>query len=165
MLDILAAEGVAATFFVVGQDVDQHPDLVAAMVEGGHSVQNHSFTHADLTELDQSAIRDELERATASIVSAGAPEPVCMRPPYGAYDSRVTEESQALGMETHLWDRDTRDWTEPGVDSIVDAATRATAGDVILFHDGSGDRSQTVEALPQIIDQLRADGLDFAPSC
>jgi peptidoglycan-N-acetylglucosamine deacetylase len=165
VLDILDDAGVEATFFVVGEEVERHPDLVADILRRGHSVQNHSHTHADLTELSEAAVEAELQQTDDAIVAAGGSPSECYRPPYGAYDSRVSAVADRLALEAILWDRDTRDWAQPGVVTIVDRATRATSGEIILLHDGSGDRRQTVSALPEIIDDLRAQGYGFQALC
>ncbi len=165
VLDVLAEAGVEATFFVVGEAVEDHPGLTAAIVEQGHSVQNHSQTHADLTTLSPIGIEWELQHANDAIMDAGGTRSACYRPPYGAYDSSVSQVAENLELEPILWDRDTRDWTAPGVATIVDRATRATSGDIVLLHDGSGNRRQTVEALPSIIDNLLAQGYEFQRLC
>ncbi len=165
ILDVLDFVGVPATFFVVGDEVERYPELVAEMQRRGHSVQNHSATHPDLTTLSDAAVRQELRSTTDAIVAAGADAPVCLRPPYGSYDQRITSLAEAEGLEMLLWDVDTRDWAQPGVPAIVDAATRAGDQDIILLHDGSGDRSQTLAALAEIIVELDAMGYGFEPIC
>lgn len=165
VLDILEFLDIPATFFVVGDEVERYPELVAEMVRLGHSVQNHSATHPDLTTLGDAAVRDELRSTNDAIVAAGAGTPGCLRPPYGAYDQRIASLAEAEGLEMLLWDVDTRDWASPGVPAIVDAVTLAGDQDVILLHDGSGDRSQTVAALPEIIVELDAMGYAFETIC
>lgn len=165
LLDVLDFLGVPATFFVVADEVEQYPELVAEMQRRGHSVQNHTATHPDLTTLGDAAVRQELRATTDAIVAAGADAPTCMRPPYGAYDQRVETLAEAEGLETVLWDVDTRDWSTPGVPAIVDAATLAGDQDIVLFHDGSGDRSQTLAALPEVIVELDAMGYGFSTIC
>jgi len=165
ILDVLDFVGVPATFFVVADQVERYPELVAEMQRRGHSVQNHSATHPDLTTLGDAAVRDELRRANDAIVAAGADTPGCLRPPYGSYDQRITTLAEQEGLEMLLWDVDTRDWASPGVPAIVDAATLAGDRDIILFHDGSGNRAQTLAALPEIIVELDAMGYGFESVC
>lgn len=165
VLDVLDFFGVPATFFVVGEDVRRHPGLVAEIHRRGHSVQNQTATHPDLLTLSDAQVRAELRSADRAITDAGVPAPDCLRPPYGSYDDDVERIASEEGLETILWDVDTRDWTEPGVPVIVDAATEAGSRDVILFHDGSGDRSQTVAALPEIIVELAEEGFGFQAVC
>lgn len=165
ILDVLDFIGVPATFFVVGEDVRQHPDLVAEIHRRGHSVQNHSATHPDLIALPDATVRSELRSASEAIVDAGAPEPGCVRPPYGSYDRDVGRVAEQEGLEMILWDVDTRDWSRPGVPVIVDAVTDARDQDIILLHDGGGDRSQTLAALPEVISELADMGYGFQSLC
>lgn len=165
VLDVLDQLQVKATFFVVGDNVRRYPGLVAEIQRRGHSVQNHSYTHADLVTLDNEAVTQEIRRTTAEIQAAGSPGPHCLRPPYGSYDQRIDLLAAAENLELLLWDVDPRDWSRPGVPTIVDRATQAGSGDIILFHDGGGDRSQTVAALPEIVDVLRERGYGFQTLC
>jgi peptidoglycan/xylan/chitin deacetylase (PgdA/CDA1 family) len=165
VLDVLDQLQVKATFFVVGENAQRYPDLVAEIQRRGHSVQNHSYTHADLVTLSNDAVTQEIRRTTDAITATGAPGPHCLRPPYGSYDQRIDLLAAAENLELLLWDVDPRDWARPGVPTIVDRATQAESGDIILLHDGGGDRSQTVEALPEIILELDERGYDFQPLC
>jgi peptidoglycan/xylan/chitin deacetylase (PgdA/CDA1 family) len=165
VLDVLDQLQVKATFFVVGDNVRRYPGLVAEIQRRGHSVQNHSYTHADLVTLDNEAVTQEIRRTTAEIQAAGAPGPHCLRPPYGSYDQRIDLLAAAENLELLLWDVDPRDWSRPGVPTIVDRATQAGSGDIILFHDGGGDRSQTVAALPEVVNVLRERGYGFQTLC
>lgn len=165
VLNVLELLQVRATFFVTGQNAARYPGLVAEIQRRGHSVQNHSYTHSDLVTLGNDAIASELRRTDAAIQNAGAPGPHCLRPPYGSYNQRVDLVAEAEGLQLVLWDIDPRDWARPGVPAIVDRATQAGSGDIVLLHDGGGNRSQTVEALPEILLQLRDQGYDFQRLC
>lgn len=165
VLDILDFAGIKATFFVIGENVARYPNLTAEIQRRGHSVQNHSYTHSDLVTLSNDQVDGELTRTNAEIQETGVSRPGCLRPPYGSYDQRIDLLAANRGLELVLWDVDPRDWARPGVPTIVDRATQAGSGDIILLHDGGGDRSQTVEALPEIITELDAQGYDFQPLC
>ena len=88
-------------------------------------------------------------------------EPCLFRPPGGAFNSRVVGDARALGMTTVIWNVDPRDWSLPGTGAIENALLRARAGDILLCHDGGGDRAQTVTALEAVLPQLREEGLRF----
>jgi peptidoglycan-N-acetylglucosamine deacetylase len=165
VLNILDLFQIKATFFVVGENVARYPGLTAEILRRGHSGQNHSYTHPDLVTLSNDQVDLELRRNHIELRAAGVPKPNCLRPPYGSYDQRIDLLAEARGLELVLWDVDTRDWSRPGVPAIVDRATQAGSGDIVLMHDGGGDRSQTVEALPEIILELDERGYDFQSLC
>lgn len=165
VLNILDLFQIKATFFVIGENVDRYPGLTAEILRRGHSVQNHTYTHPDLVTLSNDQVDLELRRNHIELRAAGVPKPNCLRPPYGSYDQRIDLLAEARGLELVLWDVDTRDWSRPGVPAIVDRATQAGSGDIVLMHDGGGDRSQTVEALPEIILELDEQGYNFQSLC
>lgn len=163
VLQLLADNGAHATFFMIGRSAATHPDLVAEVRAGGHGVADHTMTHADLTKLSTEAARNEVAR-TAQILGGAS----CTRPPYGAVNTAVTQIITGLGQRVQLWDIDTRDWSRPGAASIAQRVrSGARDGAVVLFHDGGGDRSQTVQALRTLLPQLRAAGwhLEAIPGC
>lgn len=156
ILDILARNGVKATFFLVGNQVRRYPELVQAILAGGHEIGNHSRTHPILAGMGEAAVREELTANNALIEGAGAPRPVWFRPPYGSYDTTVVEEAQSLGMSTILWTVDPRDWRKPDVAVLRQRIAEGThPGAVILLHD---HKANTVTALPDIIKDLRVGG-------
>jgi peptidoglycan/xylan/chitin deacetylase (PgdA/CDA1 family) len=158
VLSVLARYHVSATFFAVGEEVNAHPDLVRAEILAGMAVGDHSWDHSDLTTLPPASIDSELRRAADAIAAASGQRPACFRPPYGSTNSTVVEIGARLGLAQILWNVDPSDYLRPGASAIaarvLDAATGG--GLVIGIHDGGGDRSQTVAALPAIIDGLRA---------
>jgi peptidoglycan-N-acetylglucosamine deacetylase len=165
VLNILDLFQIKATFFVIGENVARYPGLTAEILRRGHSVQNHTYAHPDLVTLSNDQVDLELRRNHIVLRNAGVSKPNCLRPPYGSYDQRIDLLAEARGLELVLWDVDTRDWSRPGVPAIVDRATQAGSGDIVLMHDGGGDRSQTVEALPEIILELDEQGYDFQSLC
>ena len=98
VFDVLRNRRVKATFFVLGRQVRANPGLVRREYREGHSVQNHSYTHADLTTLSNTGIRRELRSTNRSIVDAGVPRPYRFRPPYGATNARVRDVAASLGL-------------------------------------------------------------------
>jgi peptidoglycan-N-acetylglucosamine deacetylase len=170
ILDVLEAYSVPATFFVVGAQVVEHPDLVAAAHARRHTVANHSWDHARLTELDDAAVREQITETRGIIAdhTGQGPDdaPSCLRPPFGDYDERIVAIAADEGYRTALWTVDPRDWERPGTDAIVDRVLAdVEPGAVILLHDGFEDREQTVAALPRIIEGIHAQGYEIVPWC
>ncbi len=162
ILHVLEQYGVSATFFCVGQQVQSYPGLVQQMSQAGETIGNHSWNHSTLTGLSPDAIRGQLRSTSTVIQQATGISPTLFRPPYGATNGTVESIASQLGLYEILWTIDTRDWQHPGVGAIVSTVlANARNGSIVLMHDGGGDRSQTVQALPQIIIGLRQRGFTF----
>ncbi len=156
ILRILTRMHAAATFFVVGRWARAYPRLVAAESRDGFAVGDHTEDHPPLAELSPTAQLAQLTEAASAIRRAGAPTPQLFRPPYGSFNATTLASARSLGMLMVLWSADTKDYSRPGVERIVYVAVSgAQPGAIILMHDGGGDRSQTVAALPRIITRLR----------
>ena len=165
ILDILEAYGAKATFFEVGREIGRHPELTLRIHQLGHSVQNHTWTHADLRNLSWTTFKDQIESTDDAIRAQTGYTPRCLRPPYGSVNPLVTKRSTSLGKQLVLWKIDSRDWTRPGTAEIVRrAVTGVQNGSIILLHDGGGNRSQTVAALPTILKTLKSRGYTFQPT-
>ena len=164
ILEILKENGVKSTFFVVGQNAREHPDLVRRIAEEGHEIGNHTDSHAFLRDLSLAAMCKEVTEASDTIEEITGRRPVLFRPPGGSYsDSKIRVLSE-MGYVSVLWSKDTRDWTRPSVQSIVDAAlTDLKGGDIILFHDFNGPQSPTPDALRRIIGEIKNQGFEIAP--
>ncbi len=167
VLSVLQQYGVPATFFTVGYEVAAMPDLVRAEAAAGMSVEVHDWDHADLTRLSPAAIDSELQRSVDAVTSAIHARPNCFRPPYGSTNSTVVSEAAKLGLTQILWNVDPSDYLRPGAQTIAARVLSAASGRglVIGIHDGGGDRSQTIAALPAIIDGLRARGYTLIKLC
>jgi peptidoglycan-N-acetylglucosamine deacetylase len=162
ILDVLAKYDAKATFFEVGRNVAKHPALTKRIHAAGHSVQNHTWTHADLRPLSAASFRQQLVSTDQVIRAQTGATPACVRPPYGGVSSTVTKRAKALGKGLVVWDIDSRDWTKPGPAAISKRVLAGVKnGSVILMHDGGGNRGQTVAALPTILKTLKARGYDF----
>ena len=166
ILSVLQAKGVPATFFVVGKNAQQHPSTVQQAHAAGHGIGNHSWDHTDLTTLPSAQVQTQLQSTSDQIVALTGAPPAVWRPPFGAFNNTVTQIASSLGLSMRLWDVDTADHSRPGVNTIVDNAVNTARPDaIILLHDGSPgddeDRSQTVAAVPIIIDTLRSLGYSF----
>ncbi|WP_188298080.1 polysaccharide deacetylase family protein [Streptomyces sp. CBMA156] len=166
VLTTLARYGVRATFFEIGQNVAAHPSLTAQVARQGHSVQNHSWSHPDLRKLSASALNSQLVDTDRAIRAQTGRTPTCLRPPYGAVNGTVRSKAASLGKQVVLWSVDPADWSRPGTSAIRSRVlNNVRPGSVILLHDGGGDRSQTVAALPGIISALKSRGYGFATLC
>jgi peptidoglycan/xylan/chitin deacetylase (PgdA/CDA1 family) len=158
ILKILKQKRVNATFFLLGVNVQREPDLVRQIVEQGSEVGNHSMKHDAFPDLA------DLKSTSDTIEQASGVRPCAFRPPYGDVDAALVTRAKQAGMDTVLWDVDTEDWTDGATfDSVVEGTKlNAQFGSIILMHDG-GDRYRqvTIEALPAVIDELRAEGYSF----
>ncbi|WP_327639630.1 bifunctional polysaccharide deacetylase/glycosyltransferase family 2 protein [Kribbella sp. NBC_00482] len=170
ILDLLRAQKVHATFFVVGTAVAAHPDLARRIVAEGHQIAVHSFTHANLSTA--SSWRRSLELKQSQLILAGATgvSTTLLRPPYSSEPSALTDrdwkalqETREAGYLAVLTSQDSEDWRKPGTAQVIaNSMPRSTAGQVLLMHDAGGDRSQTVEALSKLLPRLKARGFRFA---
>ena len=162
VLEILAKYDAKATFFEVGQNVQKHPELTKRVHDAGHSVENHTWTHADLRKLSATAFRQQIMSTDQAIRAQIGSTPGCLRPPYGAVNAAVQQRAKALSKDLVVWTVDSRDWTKPGTTAIVQRVIKTVhSGSVILMHDGGGNRSQTIAALPMILKTLKAQGYGF----
>jgi peptidoglycan-N-acetylglucosamine deacetylase len=159
VLKVLRAYGVKATFFVMGDKAAARPDLIRAEVAGGHLVENHSWSHPHLADLDQAQIDWQLTATQRAVTAAGAPAPTLFRPPFGNTSATVDGEAKLLGLRVIRWSIDTNDWRgrAPG-DIAASVLDQVVAGSVVLMHDGVRQSAATVQALPTVIRGLRARG-------
>lgn len=162
VLNVLAEYEVPATFFCVGLHVESAPATVERIAEAGHSIGNHTWSHPFLPDLGQKDVQFQLDATNKAIAEVTGSAPSTVRTPYGSRTPDSLGWIAERGMTTVLWDIDSRDWAKPGVDAIVRRALADVSdGSVVLMHDGGGDRSQTVAALPRIIESLLNDGYEL----
>jgi peptidoglycan/xylan/chitin deacetylase (PgdA/CDA1 family) len=160
-LAILTRLRAPATFFVIGRQVQRQPELVRRELAAGMAVGTHSFSHPQrFDRLPVPRIREEIARGLRTLAPLGV-RPVGFRPPGGAASPAVVAAAERLGHRTVLWSVDTVDWQAGVTAEQIVARVLATVrpGAIILLHDGGGDRSATVAALPAIINGLRRTGL------
>jgi peptidoglycan/xylan/chitin deacetylase (PgdA/CDA1 family) len=156
-LDVLREKHAHGTFFEIGQEMPGREDTMRRILREGDEIGDHTVNHVEYPDYFQIA------GAAARIRSSTHFEPCLFRPPGGAVDSSVISNAGALGMQTILWDVDPADWSNPGSAAVYSRiVSAAQPGSIILMHDGGGDRSGTLAALPQIIDTLRNRGYRFA---
>jgi uncharacterized protein (TIRG00374 family) len=168
VLDELRSREVKATFFVLGRHADAHPALVAAIEQDGHQVASHGFDHALLTFATRDQVTDTLARAEMSIEVASGHAPThYFRAPHGFRNPFVHRAAEGRGYRIVGWTKGVWDTAKPGVDAIVRRSVAGfRPGAILLLHDGDGsglgdDRSQTAEAVPQIVDAAHAAGYQF----
>ncbi len=150
VLDILAAEHVKATFFMVGRRVPGNDALLRRMHREGHEIGNHSWDHADLTKLTPDQFDNEISSTQSVIAHAGVPMPRLLRPPYGAVNDMVKSRSH---MTIVRWDIDPADWQVRDPAQIeASVLSQAKPGGIILMHD---IYPTTADALTPVIDQLK----------
>jgi peptidoglycan/xylan/chitin deacetylase (PgdA/CDA1 family) len=160
ILAILRRTNTPATFFQVGKNVeaDPYPAHATALLQRV-AIGDHTYTHRSLAAMDVGGQRDEILSTAATMEAQGERPPRLFRPPYGAFNQDTETLMTQRGMALILWSVDSQDYARPGVERIVNnVVSAATPGAIVLMHDGGGDRSQTVKALPRIITRLRARG-------
>lgn len=162
ILDILKEKGVKATFFDVGNGAAAWPKYEQRMVAEGHQVASHSYSHPDMYKLNPDQLRENISRGLSSIKSASGVKTKMLRAPYGNFGPNQWLYVSDLIDYNVIWTIDTKDWKKPGAPEIANAAlSKAYNGAVILMHDGGGDRSEDIAALPGIIDGLKGQGYEF----
>jgi peptidoglycan-N-acetylglucosamine deacetylase len=162
MLDLLAEFEVKATFSLIGIQVKQFPKLAERIVQAGHQLCNHTMTHPlDIASLSRKKVDREITEAHDRIGYATGVAPKFFRSPGGAWSHAVFHSAARHGMVPIDWDIDPRDWALPGTKHIKRAMLKAKGGDILLCHDGGGDRSETIKALRKVIPELKKRGLTF----
>ncbi len=160
ILDAFRKDGSKGNFFMLGEMVRESPDLVRRMVREGHCLGNHSLRHRTLTHMSEETLREDLGETNAAIKKACGRAPRWMRPPGGATNDSVNEISLSMGMKVAIWDVTAVDWEgTPSFSAITKrVADQVRPFDIVLMHDGGGDRSQTAMAVPYMLKRLRARG-------
>ena len=162
VLDVLRAAGVRATFCMVGRSVRAYPDIARRVVAEGHTLCNHTDSHARLDTMSAAAVEAEIQNAANSIQAATGVRPTLFRFPYGRTSPTASGVVARLGLRVLGWTVDPSDYTRPGTDTIIArVAQTVKPGSIVLFHDGGGDRTQTVAAITSLITSLRAAGYTF----
>src|SRR5256886_11668059 len=160
LLDLLAAHHIKATFFLIGENVAEKPEIVAREAREGHEVANHSWSHPSLAKMSDGGVRDQLRKTDEVIRSASGNGPTLLRPPYGSITPRQKKWiNQEFGYKIVLWDVDPLDWRRPGSNVVCNRIVKNTrAGSIVLAHD---IHPGTIEAMPCVLNQLEAKGFKF----
>ncbi len=159
LLDMLKQRGIKATFFVIGQNAEHSPEIVARAAAEGHEIGNHTWDHPPLTKLSDARAQEEISKTSEAIFKATGKKPTLLRPPYGAVNPRISRLIDQDGMKVVLWSVDPNDWKRPG-SAVVERRILAGAkpGAIILSHD---IHPGTIEAMPATLDALLAKGYKF----
>ena len=165
ILDILDEYNAKATFFVVGSNAKEYPEIVLDAYNRGHEIGNHTYTHPNLKTLSAEKRLEEIRKTQEVLTEITGEAPRLFRPPGGYVSNSIIEELTSLDCNAVLWSwrQDTRDWACPGVDCVVSGVLRNLRdGDIILFHDyNAGKNSPTPQALREILKKLSEEGYRF----
>lgn len=160
LLDIFQRVSGKATFFMIGQEIDAFEDIAKEVHNAGHEIANHTNSHLDLTRLTLEEARVELQQGDERIRRVTGKPVMNFRPPYFSVNDDILSLAAEHGYHSiGAVNGEAKDWEQPGVDFILNH-TRPTVGNgsIFLFHDGYGDRFQTVEAVRVLVEELTADG-------
>lgn len=168
ILDILKENNAKATFFTIGENIRGHEDLIQRMTNEGHEVCTHTYDHArgsgkgvSLDLMSTQERRDEVSKGLEAISNAGGIPSTTFRSPGGNFSAETARDVREFVSAEIGWNIDTGDWEKPGADVIASRIEMANPGNIILMHDGGGDRSQTVEALRIALPYLAKQGFEF----
>lgn len=162
ILDILEEYGISATFFTVGENIEYYPKTAERLLESGHEIENHTFTHARIGDMDHANILREIERCEDAVAAVSERKTKFLRPPQGQMSNAVKDVTRKLDYRVVLWDVDTRDWAHTPPEEIKNNVLSViTAGDIILMHDFIGHNSPTPAALRLLIPELLERGYKF----
>jgi peptidoglycan-N-acetylglucosamine deacetylase len=161
VLDILKKNRIKSTFFVVGQNVKNYPDLTKQIVADGHIIANHTWHHW-YHQMNAQAAAYEVANTTDIIYQTTGVRTSLFRPPGGIMNNGVAAYAKNNKYAVIIWSADSMDYSRPAVPRLMNNIFReAKPGGIVLMHDGGGDRSNTVKALPEIISRFRKQGYEF----
>jgi len=160
LLDILKERGVKATFYVIGRNAAEYPDIMKRIVDEGHEVGNHTWSHPWLTRISTSRIQSEMSKTAAIIEETTGKPATTMRPPYGAINTRLRKLfTDDMDLPVIMWSVDPLDWRRPGSGVVASRLVNgAHPGAILLAHD---IHPGTISAMPSTFDQLTAKGYKF----
>ena len=159
ILQVLKEKGVTATFFLSGDAAEASPATAKAIVDAGCEIGSNSYSDDSLKGQDREAVREQITKGTDAIKSATGVKTMLLRAPYAAFDEQNWIDAMDLVSAVVSWNIDSGDWLLNGVDEQVSTVLDSvTPGNIVLLTDRDECAEQTLEALPQIIDGLIADG-------
>jgi peptidoglycan/xylan/chitin deacetylase (PgdA/CDA1 family) len=161
VLDLLAKQGLKATFFLIGQQVALHPDLVRRIADGGHALGGHTYGHRVIVGLDEHELEAELAACRAAIADSCGVDSTLFRPPRGLVDLASMRRVARLGYRLVHWSRTYSDYRRDGTDPLVARMSQdpIRAGDIVLLHDNN---PYTPAALERVLPGWRRNGVGFA---
>lgn len=160
VLEIFSEAKGKATFFMIGEQMKNHPEIVKQVADDGHEIGNHTYTHPKLSQLSKAECLAEIEQTEKLIEELAGQKPVTFRPPYLDYNQETVTllQNKAYPMIGAL-NLEAQDWEQPGVEHILEKSKEAVKnGSILIFHDGYGDRSQTIEAVRMLVSELTSQG-------
>lgn len=162
ILKILDEFNVKATFFFVGQNVENYHEAAEKVLAGGHEIGNHTYTHHRVRSIEHDSLIEEINKCEDAIFTIDEYHPRLFRPPEGAFDKDVEKTALEFDYSVILWSIDTRDWEHASPDNILkNVLCNVKSGDILLMHDYISHSSPTPEALRMIIPTLIEKGYNF----
>ncbi|MCT8137090.1 polysaccharide deacetylase family protein [Anaerobacillus sp. CMMVII] len=160
VLEIFAEVSGKATFYMIGNQMTKYPEIVEAAIEQGHEIGNHTYTHPKLTDLNSSDHVNEIKLSDKITKEMTGQSPTTFRPPYFDYNNETHSICENLGYRMiGACNLDAMDWEQPGVEHILSKSReQIKKGSILIFHDGFGDRSQTIEAVRLLVKELHSQG-------
>jgi peptidoglycan/xylan/chitin deacetylase (PgdA/CDA1 family) len=164
VLDVLRNRKVRATFFLVGTHVAQYPELAQRIVQEGHSIGNHTYSHPVLFLKAKTLQANEIGEADKLIADLVGVRPLCFRPPYGYFDHNTLGVAREMIHKVVMWDVDSRDFDNHPNSAVVEKVGRkATHGSIVLFHDNHSTEGKIDSLLDGTLDRLQERGFHFSP--
>ena len=161
ILEVLDRYGIRATFFVIGKNVEQYPEVFERVVSRGHSIGSHTYSHAHIGRIGEAQLIEEYEKNDALLKERGVSTRL-FRPPEGVCDGKVKGLASKRACDVILWSIDTGDWRGTSADRIVmEVLDHACGGEIVLMHDYISGRGHTAEALEKLIPELLRKGFEF----
>ncbi|TPH19044.1 polysaccharide deacetylase family protein [Brevibacillus laterosporus] len=154
---------MSATFFVLGSQVDRYPKVMDWLKKAGLEIGNHGYHHYDLHKLTEQEIYNDIKQGEKAIYRLTGILPQYYRPPGGVITTDVMNAVQLSGYDIIYWSVDPRDWSLTRTSSVIVKTVKqhTSGGDIILFHDGGLNQKQTLQALQQLINDLKSQGYSF----
>jgi len=162
ILDILKEHNIRATFFVVGKNANLHSEIVKREILEGHEIGNHTYSHIDLQKSSPSTIEADILKTEEILYEICEYRPKLLRPPGGKYGETACLSAKKLDYRLALWTIDSKDWSKPTPEKIIEKILSTTkSGDILLFHDFIAGTSPTPAAISKIIPTLKSQGYKF----
>ncbi|SDF11527.1 polysaccharide deacetylase family sporulation protein PdaB [Sporomusa acidovorans] len=161
ILDTLQKNNIHSTFFIMGPWATKFPEVAKRIAQDGHEVASHGYRHENYGDMSPEWVKEDIMKAHEQIKEVTGVEPRLLRPPNGHYSQTSLKVTDELGYKTIIWNVDSLDWKNPGRDVIVARVMkRLKPGAIILMH-ASDTPVQTADALPILIDKIKAEGYSF----
>jgi peptidoglycan-N-acetylglucosamine deacetylase len=160
ILDIFSEVNGKATFFMIGEQIERFPEIAKKALELGHEIGNHTFTHPKLSQLSREECFEEIKQTETLIKELVGGKSVVFRPPYLDFNDEIVSVLSQMGYPMiGAINMEAKDWEMPGVEFILEKTRYCVKdGSILIFHDGYGDRSQTVEAVRTLVSELTSLG-------